>query len=375
MSWGINKETIMKNEASIPLFIELLPFNGVDYSVIGINLIIFLFASFIMRSSPKAQHGSSLRNRMLGLRAINLVLFSIYAFTAMIEIVFNYKISHLQQISLTGLTILIVYILLHYIQGWILLRFGKEKEIDGEKYRGDSYASEIIGLIGLFLVGSIACLVIINIWELNNWLQATSVVGGILIILFASKDYFLGDMISGLIMHYNNSVEAGSVIRLKEFDIIGVVIQITLSQTTIRDLVQKHEITIPNSKLRNSTVETLSNCSNNGFRDFLDFKIGYEQSAGSVTTFLEKVWSASSEKESAINGDAKPKIVVIENGDHAVTWRLLYYVKNPYRMIDARTIVQTEALGLSQKENMGLNTPVTHQILDNHWITEKNNSV
>jgi len=345
--------------------LEQLPFTTLDYTVLTFNLLIFLFAGLIIGSSNKTTSDSAGKNRTLGLRAINLSLFIIYVVAGAMEIIFDLEVSHLQKISLTGLSILIAYIMLHYIQDWILLRFGKEKEIDGEKYRGDSYASEVVGLIGLILVGSVAFLVIINIWDLNNWLQATSVVGGILIILFASKDYFLGDMISGLIMHYNNSVEAGSVIRLKEFDIVGVVIQITLSQTTIRDLVQKHEITIPNSKLRNSTVETLSNCRNNGFRDYLDFKIGYDQSAESVKAFLENVWNISSAKESAINSDAKPKVVVIENGDHAVTWRLLYYVKNPYRMIDAKTIVQTDAFELSQKENMGLNTPVTHQILGN----------
>jgi len=300
---------------------------------------------------------------MRGLRAINLVLFCIYAFTGIVETVLNIDISNLQQISQTGLAILISYITLHYIQAWIIIRFGKEKEIDGEKYRGDSYASEIIGLIGLVLVSSIAFLVMINIWELNNWLQATSVIGGILIILFASKDYFLADMISGLIMHYNHSVEAGSVIRVKEFEITGVVMQITLSQTTIRDLVQKHEIAIPNSKLRNATVETISNCGNHGFRDFLDFKIGYAQSPESVQKFLEKVWALSTENEAAINANAKPKIVVIENGDHAVTWRLLYYVSNPYRMIDSKNCVQTFAFELSQQEQVELNTPVTHQIL------------
>jgi small-conductance mechanosensitive channel len=344
--------------------LETLPFRLLDYLVISLNLLIFLFAGFIIKNSPKATDGSTTRNRMRGLRAINLVLFCIYAATGVLESVFGTSFSHLQQISQTGLAILLSYITLHYVQGWIVLRFGKEKEIEGEKIRGDSYASEIIGLIGLILVSSIAFLVLINIWELNSWLQATSVIGGFLIILFASKDYFLADMISGLIMHYNHSVESGSVIRVKEFDIIGVVIQITLSQTTIRDLVQKHEITIPNSKLRNATVETISNCGKNGFREFLDFKISYHQSPESVQSFLENVWLQSADKEAAINSDAKPKIVVVENGDHAVTWRLLYYVKNPYRMIDARNCVQTIAFEMSQQEKMGLNTPVTHQILD-----------
>lgn len=343
--------------------IDILPFQLLDYVVISLNLLIFLFARFIINKSPKASKNATARNRMLGLRAINLALFSIYVFAAVVDFLFKFEITHLQQISQTGLTILISYIVLHYVQGWIVYRFGKVKEIDGDKIHGESYASEIIGLIGLILVGSIAILVIINVWELNNWLQATSVLGGILLILFASKDYFLGDMINGLVMHYNHSVEAGSVIRVKEFELVGVVLQITLSQTIVRDLVQKHEVTIPNTKLRNATVETISNCSKHGFRDYLDFKIGYDQSPETVQTFLETVFKQSADKEAGINEDAKPKIVVVENGDHAVTWRLLYYVKNPYRMLDARNTVQTIAFELSQQEKVGLNTPVTHQIL------------
>ncbi|TQV89607.1 mechanosensitive ion channel domain-containing protein [Aliikangiella coralliicola] len=340
-----------------------LPFQLLDYLVISLNLLIFLFAKFIIKISPKATYFSTTNNRMLGLRAINLALFSIYMFAAGVEIIFDQPISHLQQISQTGLTVLVAYIIQHYVQGWVVYRFGKAKEIDGVTYHGESYASEIIGLIGLVLVSSFAILVIINIWELNEWLQATSVIGGILLILFASKEYFLGDMISGLIMHYNHSVEAGSVIRVKELDTIGVVLQITLSQTIIRDLVQKHEVTIPNSKLRNSTVETISNCGKNGFREFLDFKIGYDQPSEKVQTFLEKVWEQAAAKEAGINIDAKPKIVVIENGDHAVTWRLLFYIKNPYRLLDSRNTMQTIAFELSHQENIGLNTPVTHQIL------------
>ena len=33
--------------------------------------------------------------------------------------------------------------------------------------------------------------------------------------------------------------------------------------------------------------------------------------------------------KAVLDKDAKPKVVVSENGDHAVTWRLLYYVKIP----------------------------------------------
>ncbi len=349
-------------------FLQLLNqlhFHMIDYLVIAINLIIFLFAGFIIRHPPEKSDKTTSKNRMLGLRAINLVLFGIYVFAGAVDFIFGTDISHLQQISQTGLTVLVAYIALHYIRMWIVFRFGKIKEIDGECFKSESYASEIVGLIGLILVGSIVVLIIINIWKLSNWLQATSVLGGILIILFASKDYFLGDLISGLIMHYNNSVEAGSVIRIKELDLIGVVLQITLSQTIIRDLIQKHEITLANSKIRSTKIETISNSGKNGFRDFLDFKIGYNQSSESVQEFLEDVWQKSAQRDTGINAEAKPKIAVVENGDHAVTWRLLYYVKIPYRIIEARNTVQTTAFELSQRDNVDLNTPVTHHILEN----------
>jgi len=346
------------NIQSFENFFGQLPFQFLDYTVISVNAFIFLFAGFIIRHYSSSKDELSIRNRVLGLRAINLVLFSIYALAGGFEILFERNIPHLQQISQTGLTILVSYIVLHYVKNWIILRFGKEKEIDGEVVRADSYSSEIIGLIGLVLVSAIAFLVIINVWELSSWLQATSVVGGLLILLFASKDYFLGDLISGLIMHYNRSVEAGSVIRVKEFELMGVVMQITLSQTTIRDLVQKHEITLPNSKLRNATVETISNCTKNGFRDYLDFKIGYEHSPEKIQMFLECVWYQSTEKEPALNTESKPKIVVTENGNHAVTWRLLYYVKNPYRIIETKNMIQTIALEESMRRKIGLNTKV-----------------
>ncbi|MCW8999665.1 MAG: mechanosensitive ion channel family protein [Kangiellaceae bacterium] len=344
-------------------YLENAPIDAIHLPVIGINVIIFLFAGYIIKMSPKAISETRLKRSTLGLRAISMALFMIYVFDVLWLSIAGAHVDSLVEISQTGLTILVSYVVLHFVQGWIIVRFGKVKEVNGETLRGESYASEMIGLIGLILVSSIAFLIIINIWDLNDWLQATSVIGGVLLILFASKDYFLGDMISGLIMHYNYSVEAGSVVRVKELGVTGVVTQITLSQTIIRDLVQKHEITIPNSRLRNATVETISNCTKNGFREYLDFKIVYDQSPERVQEFLNKVWQQSAENEAGINSDAKPKIVVIENGDHAVTWRLLFYVSNPYRLLDARNTVQTIAFGLSQQEKLGLNTPVTHQIL------------
>jgi small-conductance mechanosensitive channel len=352
---------------SLEILLDKLPFQFLDYLVITLNLLIFIFASAIIKKSYKATDDITNKKRVLALRSINLVLFVIYVVTGLFEIIFNQepKSSNLQNISKTGLCILLAYILLHYIQGLILYRFGRERDIDGEKLHSESYSSEIIGLIAVLIVSSISILVIIQIWELNSWLQATSVLGGILLLLFAVKDYFLSDMIHGLIIHYNRSFETGSVIRIKEFDLMGVVMKITLSQTVIRDLLQKHEICLPNTKLRNATVETLSSSSGKGFRDYIDFNIGYEQSLEDVESFTEKVWQQALEDAPGLNKEVQPQIIVINNSDHAVTWRFSYYVKNPYRILTVKNTINTIAFKLSQQENLGLNTPLTHKVLSN----------
>ena len=58
---------------------------------------------------------------MLALRAINLALFFIYVFAGVVETIFDLTVPHLQQISQTGLAILVSYIMFHYIQDWIVI--------------------------------------------------------------------------------------------------------------------------------------------------------------------------------------------------------------------------------------------------------------
>ncbi|MGV6853159.1 MAG: mechanosensitive ion channel domain-containing protein [bacterium] len=342
---------------------ELLsPFQWIDYVVLGINLLIFLFAGAIVKVLNKAKGKSS--NKAFGLRLFNLALFSIYVIAVGYKFYSGDQISHLQQISQTGLTILISYIILQYADWQVIQRFGKEREIDGKKYRTESYSSEVMGLMALLFISAISFLIIINIWNLNSWLQATSVLGGALLLLFAAKDYFLGDLISGLMMHYNESIEAGSVIKVPELQIHGVVLQITLSQVVIRDLQTRSEIALPNSRLRNAVVETLSNSGNRGVREFVDFFISYDVPGQQVTDFLEQVLALAAEKEMGINPDTKAKVTVVDNGDHAVCWRLLYFVKNPYRTIEAKNAVKTAAFELSQELNVGLNTPITYKLVE-----------
>lgn len=329
-----------------------------DLFILSLNLLIFLCSRWIVKGFKQPLEENNSATKLWALRIINLILFALY-FVAFFETQLT------RQISLTGLTLLLSFILVHFYQMFLLHKFGRVKEIEDEKYRVETYQSEVFSLLGVFLAIIIALLIIINIWNMTSWLQATSVLGALLLLIYSTKDVWAPDNINGLILLYNGDVEAGSVVKIDELNLLGIAIQTTLTQTVFRDLVGRHRIILPNSKIRNAKIEVLTKAPVSGLRQFVDFKIGYGFSSERIETFLLMAWQHACEEEPAINTDKLASIKLVEAGDHAVTWRLAYSVKNVYKLIESRCAINKATYDLSLTENIGLNTPYTHQVETN----------
>lgn len=332
-------------------------FNGIswlDGLVFSINFLIFVFSRWIVNGFRKNGEDTT-ATKLWALRAINLILFALY-FIALFEAEFT------RQISLTGLTLLLAFIFVHFLQMFLLFKFGRSKEIEGEMYRVETYQSEIFGLLCVFLAIIITLLVVINIWDMTNWLQATSVLGGLLLLVYSTKDVWAPDNINGLILLYNGDVEPGSVVRVDELNLLAIAIQTSLTQTVFRDLIGRHIILLPNSKLRAAKIEVLSKCPGSGLRQFVDFKIAYGHNSEQIEQFLTTVWQQACELEPSINSEQSASVRLTEAGDHAVVWRLSYSLKNVFKLIDARCAINRVAYELSLQEGIGLNTPFTHEV-------------
>ena len=63
---------------------------------------------------------------------------------------------------------------------------------------------------------------------------------------FHTKDYWLRDFLSGILVIGGNSARRGDVISIPEAGILGIILEIRGLQTRIRDLAQGHDIEIPN---------------------------------------------------------------------------------------------------------------------------------
>ena len=335
-----------------------------DVIVLSINLLIFLCSRWIVKGFKKPTEENGSDTKLWALRTINLILFGLY-FIAFFET------KLIRQISLTGLDLLLAFIVVHFYQMFLLHKFGRVKEIEGEKYRVETYQSEVFSLLGVLLAIIVSILVIINIWGMTNWLQATSVLGALLLLIYSTKDVWAPDNINGLMLLYNGDVEPGSVVKIEELNLLGIAIHTNLTQTVFRDLKEGHRIILPNSKIRNAKVEVLTKAPISGLRQHLDYKIGYGFSSEQIEQFLLAAWKNACEAEAAINLERPASVKLVEAGDHAVIWRLAYSVKNVYRLIEARCAVNKATYDLSLIEKIGLNTPVTHEVELTTKVDEK----
>jgi hypothetical protein len=324
-----------------------------DYFVLGINALIFLFSSKIVSQFGYSKSDRRYSTSVWVLRVVNVTLFALY----FLAVFFTEKA---RPLSVTGLTLLCVYLLAHLFQLHALKRYGRIREIEGSEVLSHTYQSEVIGLIGWAIGALISFLIIINLWDMTSWLHTTSVVGAVVLIVYSTKDVWAPDNIHGLILLYNNDVEPGSVVQVKEIDLLAVVVRTSLTQTVFKDLRRKYKILLPNSRFRSCKIEILTSDSNGNLDCFVDFKIGYGFSGEEIVSFLKDVWQRVADNSSLIHEERSPKVRIVENGDHAVIWRLSYHINSAYRLIEAEYLVNRAAYDLSLERGIGLNTPITH---------------
>ncbi len=339
--------------SELPIFGAL---SSIDLIALAVNVLLFIFTRKIVTAFRPNRDSDSVNTKVWTLRFINIILFGIYFLEFFVG-------GWTAQLSQTGLTLLIAYLTVSFLHIIIIRKYGRVKEIDEIEYRVETYQSEMLNLILVLATFITVFIVVVNIWGMTDWFKTTSVLGGLLIILFSTKDYWAPDNINGLMLLYNGDVEPGSVIQIDEYDLLAVTIETTLTQTRFRDLRSRHIIVLPNAKVRNTKIEVLSKSSASGLMRYTDFKIGYGLPTERVDTFLTEVWQQACENEKSLNSEKQAKIMIIENGDHAVVWRLAYWVKNVYGLFDAEFAVNRAAYAHAQQQSIALNTPLTHEVM------------
>ncbi len=333
----------------------------IDYLVVISNLFLMFSARWILLFF---HHGNADTSGFLikvhAFRALNLLILLTYGYSNI------YATSMNKGFTIKVISILVIiylsYLIKQLLSYWIRLKYGRLREINGNKKSIETYTSRLLSLLSGIVIFVIALISIINVLELNNLLHAGGVIGIIGVFLALTQNAWAPDIISGLILLNNGMIEEGDVIELDDNGrLVGIVYKTKLFHTEILNLVNNHRTMLKNARLREFTIQNLSKfASARGLREKLCFKIAYDVTPSQV----KKMFNAAADKtikEHDINVGNKDvfEIAMLNTGDHAIEWAVYYYTKDVKSLIKIRQTIREIILITAQEHNISLATPIT----------------
>jgi small-conductance mechanosensitive channel len=340
------------NEIVLP---RLQHLTVMEYFTFAVNALVYCFSKSIASHYGEIKDETKMRARLRILHGFNLTVF----ITFVISLAVNDDRFPADQISQTSLTLLVTYLLIHLAEVLLLSRYGKAITVMGYTRRVETSTSRTLELVACGVILISMMIVLINVWGLTSSLQTTGVVGFLAVLVFTTKDYWLRDFLSGILLISGDRMQRGDVISIPAEDILGIILEIRGLQTSIRDLVRGHDIEIPNSSLLQHRVDFFKENPGGPFRDYVDFKIGYNTSPASINKFLKAVFNKACKESEGIDTDKEPRIALKENEDHSARWRLAYVLKSPHKLLSIRDSVNLAAYELQAEFDLSVGTPVT----------------
>lgn len=331
-----------------------------DYTVISVNLLLIVFAQPILKrfsSQSLSQKTFDLRFNLL--RAINVFILVAYGYQII------YEPNAETSITIKAITILAI-LYLSYVSNYILQflvnkHYGKAREINQQTIYIQTYQSRLFSIITAILISIIALISIIRILGFESLLEAGGVLGVFGVLLALTQASWAPDIISGLIILNSDMFEEGDIVEFN--GLIGRVYRTKLFHTEIINVRNNHRIMLRNANIRDRTIHNLSKfASGMGLRECLQFNIGYDVPTEKIKTMLCKAFDNAIEAGVCIEPNPEPQVKVLETGDHAVTWGILFHIKKVDQIVNTRRDLREHILQQSTLDNISLATPLTHEV-------------
>ena len=180
----------------------------------------------------------------------------------------------------------------------------------------------------------------------------------------------VGSFISGVFLLADQPYEIGDMVELADRDQRGFVEDITLRHTKIFTL-DNSFLVIPNGTMRDRDVINYS-AEDPRTRLSLDVLVTYESDIDEARRLIER---AARQVDNVIGGGpdirvgaarypAAPTAYINEYGDHGVLLTLRYWVTEPYKLLAARSKVQTNLAGLVEDADVEFAYPHSHLHFD-----------
>lgn len=180
----------------------------------------------------------------------------------------------------------------------------------------------------------------------------------------------VGSFISGVFLLADQPFEIGDMVELADSNRRGFVEDITLRHTKIFTL-DNTFLVVPNGEIRKRDVINYS-AEDSRTRLSLDVLVTYESDIDNARTIIQR---AARQVDNVIEGGpdirvgaarypAAPTAYINEYGDHGVLLTLRYWVTEPYKLLTARSKVQTNLWAALEDADVEIAYPHSHLYFD-----------
>lgn len=344
-----------------PLHIFISSLDPIDYAALSINILLILFARPILErfsSGTLPLNVMSLRINLL--RGLNVIIVLVYGYQYLYLPAGGSARS--DNYSLTTISILAI-LYLAYLSNFIVQyaihkHYGKARSFGDKTIFIPTYQSRLLSILATILLTVIAIISIVKQLGFDSVLEAGGVLGFIGVLFGLTQASWAPDIISGLIILNSDMFEEGDIVETDD-NILGRVHKTKMFHTEIVNMTNNHRIMIRNEFLRNKIIHNLSKYSSGkGLRECLSFNIGYEADPNNIKEMLINAYNDALGRGTPAESNPEPEIKVLETGDYAVKWGLLYHIKQIENIVSIRRDLTETILEYSKKYDITLATPI-----------------
>lgn len=245
---------------------------------------------------------------------------------------------------------------------FIFKRFGKSRTIGDQTIVIPTYQTRALSLLASLLFIILGIVAIVQQLGFSSLLEAGGVIGVIGVMLALTQGSWAPDIISGLILLNSDMIEEGDILELPN-GVIAEVFKTKMFHTELLDIAHNNRIMVRNTALRDHTLKNLSRfASTRGLRVNISFNIGYDCSPERVEALFNAACQQARSEGLMFEADQGMEATLMEAGDHALKWGLIFYTKTPAKLIELRRRVIRIVQVLSVNHGISLATPLTHAV-------------
>ena len=337
---------------------------GLDIAIFLWMIAIFILSRFLLRSDiAKREHKwdekASTKHEILLYSGVLLILL-VYTASLFFDIEF------LENMVKFGFSLFILYLLALITQRKILLVYGEEVEVSGQKYFRKGYTVSLFSLfvnIFSFFIGVFLC---IQIFELDSFLEIGGLWAWILAFLWFTAPVWAIDMIAWVIMLESESFRVGNVFYIYEHKSYVWIKNISLTEVKCIDLRTGNPIVFRPSQFRSLTLKNLSQWisgkSNQILRE-IEIHVWYKEEKKDIEGICFEAYERAFKKTLAPEiadyfWDEPYKVVEIDDfGDYAVKYKFFYTITSPFYIFKAQRLMNQYLLEMQKEYGIYFSTP------------------